>query len=61
MGHFDEKARVVAKEETVLEKFEGDVDAGVLVERLYIENGVIIKVETFEDGVLTNTVVDGGK
>lgn len=52
---FEEASPVEVKEVSVLEKFEGDVAPENLVERIHIEDGVIIKVETFEDGELVST------
>jgi hypothetical protein len=52
---FVEKPKVVVKEEVTLEKFEGDI----LVERLYIVDGIIEKSELFEDGELVDTKIGG--
>lgn len=48
MSEFGDRARTVVKEEITLEKFEGDI----LVERIYITDGHIDKVEKFVDGEL---------
>ena len=47
-----DKPKVVVREETILEKFDGEPDDGILVERVYIINGRVEKVETFKDGKL---------
>lgn len=39
-----EKAKVIVKEQIILEKFEGDA----LVERVYLTNGIIDKTEKFD-------------
>jgi hypothetical protein len=41
------------QEETVLEKFNGEPAPENLAERIYIVNGEIVKLEKFEDGVVT--------
>lgn len=55
----EEKAKVIVREEAVLEKFEGEPEDGVLLERITIVDGSITKHEFFEDGMLTNTVEGG--
>lgn len=47
---------LVVKEVGVLEKFDGEPVAENLVQRVLIENGIIVKVEDFENGVLVNTL-----
>ena len=55
----DDKAEVIVKEEAVLEKFEGDPNDGLLLERITLLNGEITKHEFFEDGELVKTVEGG--
>lgn len=52
---FNELPIVDVKEETVLEKFEGEAKPENLFERIHIEDGEIIKVEKFENGELVST------
>lgn len=47
-----EVARTVINEEAVLEKFEGNPEDGIILERITLVNGVKIKHEFFEDGEL---------
>lgn len=58
----DDPAKLKIKEEVVLEKFEGEVEDGVLRERVFIEDGLIKKHEFLEDGEVVRTVVpsEGG-
>lgn len=55
----EERAKVIVREEAVLEKFEGQPEDGNLLERITIVDGEITKHEFFEDGVLANTVEGG--
>jgi hypothetical protein len=52
-------AKTVAKEEAVLEKFDGEPEDGILVERITLLNGVITKHEFFKDGEVVD-VTEGG-
>lgn len=45
----NEKAKVVVREEAVLEKFDGDPSDGVVRERITLVNGSIVKHEYFDD------------
>lgn len=47
-----EKAKFSVREDVVLEKFEGEPEAGILLERVHLTNGVITKHEYFEAGEL---------
>lgn len=51
----EESTPVVVREVGVLEKFEGDPAPENLVQKVYVENGEIIKVEDYESGQLVNT------
>jgi hypothetical protein len=55
----EEKAKVNVREDAVLEKFEGEPEDGVLLERIYLTDGVITKHEFFEDGEVVRTVEGG--
>lgn len=55
----EEKAKVVVREEAVLEKFEGTPEDGVLLERITIVDGEITRHEFFEDGELVNKIEGG--
>jgi hypothetical protein len=48
----EEEARFTVREDIVLEKFEGEPEDGVLLERVHLTDGVITKHEYFEDGEL---------
>jgi len=50
-----EKPKFNVKEEVVLEKFEGEPVAENLVQRVYLENGRIIKEEKIENGKVVET------
>lgn len=60
MSSFFDESLAIVSESGILEKFEGEVEDGVLVERVYIEDGLVIKVEKFEDGELVHTEIRGG-
>lgn len=51
----NEFENVEIKEVSVLEKFEGEPAPENLIERIHIEDGEIIKRETFENGELVST------
>lgn len=55
----NEVARVTVREDAVLEKFEGEIEDGVLLEKIYLTNGIITKHEFYEDGELVETVEGG--
>ena len=55
----EERAKVVLREDIVLEKFEGEPEDGVLLERVYLTDGVITKHEFFENGEVVETVEGG--
>lgn len=46
----DEESVVVLEERVVLEKFDGDVADGRLVERITVVNGGVVERETFPSG-----------
>jgi hypothetical protein len=54
-----EVAKTVVREEAVLEKFDGNPEDGVIVERITLLDGVITKHEFFEDGEVVD-VTEGG-
>jgi hypothetical protein len=56
----EEVGKVVVREDMVLEKFEGEPEDGVLLERVYLTDGLITKHEYFENGELVRTE-EGGK
>lgn len=56
----EEVGKVVVREDMVLEKFEGEPEDGVLLERVYLTDGLITKHEYFENGKLVRTE-EGGK
>jgi len=45
----DEATITTVTESTVLEKFDGEPVPENLIERIYIENGEVVKVETLGD------------
>jgi hypothetical protein len=49
IGEIDD---LIVEERGVLEKFEGDPAPENLLERIYLKDGVIIRHEYFENGVL---------
>ena len=46
---FGDKAKVIIDEKIVLNKFEGDPEAGILLETVYLTNGVITQHDYFDD------------
>lgn len=46
----NEKATLTAREEAVLEKFDGEPEDGILRERITIVNGEIVQHEFFDEG-----------
>lgn len=54
-----EIAKVVVREEAVLEKFDGEPEDGILVERITLVDGEIIKHEFFEEGEVVRTIEGG--
>lgn len=56
----EEVAKVVIKEEIVLQKFDGQPSPENLVEKVYLEDGKIIKHEFFEGGELVDSKEIGG-
>jgi hypothetical protein len=44
--------KVTVREDAILEKFDGDAKPENLFERIYITDGVIVRVEKFENGRL---------
>jgi hypothetical protein len=54
-----EVAKVVVREEAVLEKFDGEPEDGVLAERITLVNGEVIKHEFFENGEVVRTIEGG--
>lgn len=55
MTEMNENDKVEVHEYAVLEKFEGPAEPENLIERIHIENGEIIKKETFENGELVTS------
>lgn len=55
-----EDGYVVLKEEVLLEKFDGDIEDGNVVERVYLTDGVMTKHEFLEDGEVVRTVEPEG-
>jgi len=56
----EEIAKVIVREEIVLEKFDGEGPGAVLRERAFLVDGVIESREFFdEEGTLVNTVEGG--
>lgn len=55
MSNMTEFENVEVREETVLEKFEGEAAPENLVERIHIVDGEIIKVEKYENGDLVES------
>ena len=55
----EEIAKVNVREDIVLEKFEGEPEDGILLEKVYLTDGVITKHEFFEDGEVVKTVEGG--
>lgn len=55
----NEFAQVGMRVDAVLEKFEGEVEDGIVVERIYLTDGVITKTEYLEDGEVIRTVEGG--
>lgn len=58
----DEKAKVVVREEAVLEKFDGEIDDPdrVLREKITLVNGELVSHEFYdEQGELTHTIEGG--
>lgn len=51
----EETMRAVVREVGVLEKFEGEPVPENLIEKIFIENGEIIKRETYRNGRLLKT------
>lgn len=51
----EEKEKVEIKETTVLEKFEGEPVPENLIEKVFIEDGTIVKHEYYENGDLVST------
>lgn len=49
-GMTEEKAKIVVREEAVLEKFDGDAHDGVIRERITLVNGDIVNHEFFDEG-----------
>ena len=58
-----EIGELIVREEAVLEKFEGEVEDGILVERITFVNGDLTKHEFFENGevVKTEHFTEGGE
>jgi hypothetical protein len=54
-----EDAKVTVREDAVLEKFEGPIEDGVVVERVYLTDGFITKHEYLENGEVVKTVEGG--
>lgn len=52
---FRELGEVVVEERALLEKFDGEVEDGIVVERVHVLNGVITKHEFLEDGEVVKT------
>ena len=48
-GMTEEKAKVVVREEAVLEKFDGEPEDGLVRERITLVNGEIVKHEFFDE------------
>lgn len=55
----NEEAKVIVREDAVLEKFEGPIEDGVVVERVYLTDGVMTKHEFLEDGEVVRTIEGG--
>jgi hypothetical protein len=56
----EEAGEFGVREDVVLEKFEGTPEDGVLLERVYLTDGIITKHEFFEDGNLVRVHERGG-
>jgi hypothetical protein len=55
-----EDGMVVIKEEVLLEKFDGEVEDGNVVERIYLTDGVKTKHEFLENGEVVRVVEPEG-
>lgn len=56
----DDVAKVIVREEAVLEKFDGEPEDGILRERITLVDGELVKHEFFdESGELTHSVEGG--
>ena len=51
----NETGRIIESVSMVLEKFDGEVSEGNVVERLYVEDGQITKHEFLENGEVVRT------
>lgn len=62
MSNIEEAAPVDVKVTGVLDKFDGEPLPENLVEKIYIEDNAIVKVEFYQNGELTGTeiVEEGG-
>lgn len=56
----EEIALVDVTENIVLEKFEGEPEDGILLERVHLTDGVITKHEFFDNGELVEVHERGG-
>lgn len=55
MSEMNEFTQTQISEHTVLEKFEGEPSENNLVEKVFIEDGRIVKIERYRDGVLISS------
>lgn len=54
----DDKARVIAKEEIVLHKFDGPPEDGILLEAVFLTNGKITRHDHYDgDGNIVSVEV----
>lgn len=51
----EERGTAALTEHVMLEKFEGEPEDGILLERIYLQDGIMIGHEHFKNGMLVVT------